>query len=42
MKAAEELAEHVGVKPACDVLGVFRAMFYRRQRPLTGHCVRRN
>lgn len=37
MKAAKELAKHVRVKPACDALGVSRATFYRRQRPLTGH-----
>ena len=37
MKAAKELAEHVGVKPACDALRVSRATFYRRQRPMTGH-----
>ena len=37
MKAAEELAEHVGVKPACDALSVARATFYRRLRPETGH-----
>ena len=29
MKAAEELAKHVGVKPACDALSVARATFYR-------------
>ena len=37
MKAAEELAKHVGVKPACDALSVARATFYRRRRPSTGH-----
>ena len=37
MKAAKELAKHVRVKPACDALGVSRATFYRRQRPMTGH-----
>ena len=37
MKAAEELATHVGVKPACDALSVARATFYRRLRPSTGH-----
>lgn len=37
MKAAKELGEYVGVKPACEDLGVSRATFYRRQRPKTGH-----
>jgi putative transposase len=37
VKAAEELAEHVGVKPACDALSVSRATFYRRTRSSTGH-----
>ena len=37
MKAAQELATHVGVKPACEALRVCRATFYRRQRPSTGH-----
>ena len=37
MKAAQELAEHVGVKPACSALRVARATFYRRLRPATGH-----
>ena len=37
MKAAEELATHVGVKSACDALSVARATFYRRLRPSTGH-----
>ena len=37
MKVTKELGEHVGVKPACDALGVSRATFYRRQRPMTGH-----
>ncbi len=37
MKAATELAEHVGVKPACSALRVARATFYRRLRPTTGH-----
>ena len=36
MKAATELAEHVGVKPACSALRVARATFYRRLRPTTG------
>ena len=37
MKAPQELAAHVGVKPACDALRVARATFYRRLRPSTGH-----
>jgi len=37
LKVTKELAEHVGVKPACDALGVSRATFYRRQRLMTGH-----
>jgi hypothetical protein len=35
--AAEELAVQVGVAPACQALGVSRATFYRRERPLPGH-----
>ena len=37
MKAAAELAGHVGVRPACDALSVARATYYRRLRPTTGH-----
>ena len=37
MKATQELAQHVGVKPACDALSVARDTFYRRMRPSTGH-----
>ena len=37
MKAAEELATHVGVAPACVALSVARATYYRRLRPSTGH-----
>ena len=37
VKAARELATHVGVKPACDALRVARATFYRRRRPSAGH-----
>jgi putative transposase len=37
LKAAEELASHVGIKPACEALSVCRSTFYRRQRPSTGH-----
>ncbi len=37
MKAAQELAPHVGVSPACRALSVSRATFSRRQRPSTGH-----
>jgi len=37
LKAAETLAPHVGVKPACAALGVSRATFYRRRAPSTGH-----
>jgi len=35
--AAQELALAVGVAPACQALGVSRATFYRRQRPVPGH-----
>ena len=35
--AVQELAVEVGVAPACEALGVRRATFYRRQRPLPGH-----
>ncbi len=35
--AAEELARHVGVAPACRGLAVSRASFYRRRRPSSGH-----
>jgi putative transposase len=34
--AARELAQEVGVEPACRALGVSRATFYRRQKPHTG------
>ena len=34
--AAQELARHVGVAPACRGLGVSRATFYRRRRPSSG------
>ena len=37
MKATQELAKHVGVKPACTALRVARATFYRRRSPTTGH-----
>ncbi len=37
MKAAAQLAEHVGIKPACSALRVCRATFYRHLRPETGH-----
>ena len=37
MKATQELAKHVGVKPACDALRVPRATFYRRRSASTGH-----
>lgn len=33
MRAARELASDVGVKPACEALGVPRATYYRRQVP---------
>jgi putative transposase len=36
LKAAVELAEHVGVQPACLALAVSRSTFYRRRRPPTG------
>lgn len=35
--AARELAQKVGVAPACAALGVSRATFYRRKRPAPGH-----
>ncbi len=35
--SAETLAVEVGVRPACNALGVSRATFYRRRRPSTGH-----
>ena len=35
--AAQKLARRVGVVPACQALGVSRATFYRRQRPVSGH-----
>ena len=34
--AARGLAREVGVAPACEALGVARATFYRRQRPVSG------
>jgi len=39
LKAARELAVHVGVKPACTALEVCRSTYYRRLRPMktTGH-----
>ena len=37
MKAADELAKHVGVKPACAALEVSRSTLYRRRGPSTGH-----
>ena len=33
MKAAEQLAEDVGVRQACEALGLPRASFYRRVKP---------
>jgi len=33
MKAAEQLAEHVGVSQACQALEIPRASFYRRAKP---------
>ena len=35
--AAQGLASTVGVAPACEALGVSRATFYRRQRPVSEH-----
>ena len=35
--AARDLAVEVGVAPACQALGVSRATFYRRQRPVSEH-----
>jgi len=35
--STEALAVEVGVRPACNALGVSRATFYRRRRPSTGH-----
>ena len=34
MSAAAELAVDIGVKPACEALGVSRATFYRRRKPV--------
>jgi putative transposase len=34
--AANELAPEVGIKPACEALGVSRATYYRRLRPISG------
>jgi putative transposase len=39
--AATELAPEVGVKPACGALGVSRATYYRRLRPISGPQQRR-
>ena len=36
MKAADELAKHVGVKPACAALEDSRSTLYRRRGPSTG------
>ena len=36
LKAADELAKHVGVKPACAALEVSRSTLYRRRGPSTG------
>ena len=36
MIAAEGLSVQVGVEPACTALGVSRATFYRRKRPIPG------
>ena len=36
VKAADELAKHVGIKPACDALEVSRSTLYRRRGPSTG------
>ena len=37
MRAAVSLAETVGVRPACEALGVARSTFYRRLKPTPGH-----
>jgi len=37
LKAAEELAKYVGVRPACSALEVSRSTLYRRRSPTTGH-----
>ena len=42
MTAAVELASDVGLKPACDALGVSRATLYRRQRPKLGRPIRQH
>ena len=34
MSAAAELAVDIGVKPACEALGVSRATFYRLRKPV--------
>jgi putative transposase len=36
LKAADALAKHVGVKPACAALEVSRSTLYRRRSPSTG------
>lgn len=36
MRAAEELSREVGIRPACEALGVSRATLYRRRRPPDG------
>ena len=33
MTAAVELSKEIGIQPACDLLCVSRATFYRRQKP---------
>jgi len=33
MNAARELSSHIGVKAACDAMGIDRTTFYRRQAP---------
>jgi putative transposase len=35
MNLALDIADEVGVKPACDALGVSRATLYRQRRPKT-------
>lgn len=36
MSAAQQLAQQIGVAPACRALSISRATFYRRTRPKTG------
>ena len=35
MAATRSLSTEIGIKPACDALGLVRSGFYRGQRPVT-------